>query len=201
VTCHHRDYYAGELDVATDTEEPVPVVFPAVAPGHVFVFALTKLRTCSGTDLSAVRTWLACGLSTFGLGAKTNAGYGWFQDVTERIRAAEQAAQQERAERDRLDRERAEREAARATLEPDLALLEKLKVMKEQDLRGQINPYATEPQFWTQKDERVQLTLLHFLLVAAPEQFATDRANSKSKIAKAISHLTAKFPHVATAKP
>ena len=29
VTCHHGDYYGGILDVAKDTEDPVPVVFPA----------------------------------------------------------------------------------------------------------------------------------------------------------------------------
>ena len=51
--------------------------------------------------------------------------------------------------------------------------------MKEADLRGQINPFATEERFWSQKDERVQLTLLHFLTVTAPELLPADRANPK----------------------
>jgi hypothetical protein len=83
VTCHHRDYYGGKLQVATDTEEPNPVLFPAVAPGHVFTFALHKLRNGSAAELQRARTWLQTGLQTFGLGAKTNAGYGWFWVVTQ----------------------------------------------------------------------------------------------------------------------
>lgn len=108
VTCHHRNYYnepvepkgvshsdprwqrwkqehdrwEREWGTAPDTEEPNPVVFPAVAPGHVFTFALAKLRNCSDSDLQSARTWLAVGLQTFGLGAKTNTGYGWFVIVT-----------------------------------------------------------------------------------------------------------------------
>jgi CRISPR/Cas system CMR subunit Cmr6 (Cas7 group RAMP superfamily) len=93
VTCHHRQYY-DEPDrskkprewkewnlrwgTAPDTEEPVPIIFPAVAPGHVLVFALVPLRNCAKDELEHARRWLADGLSIFGLGAKTNAGYGWF---------------------------------------------------------------------------------------------------------------------------
>jgi CRISPR-associated protein Cmr6 len=78
VTCHHREYYEGRLETATDTEEPVPVVFPAVAPGHVFTFAMAPLRGSDSLLLSCARSWLETGLETFGIGAKTNAGYGWF---------------------------------------------------------------------------------------------------------------------------
>lgn len=80
VTCHHGEYYASKdpNKKATDTEEPVPVVFPAIAPGHVFAFALLPLRDCATELLKHARTWLATGLSTLGLGAKTAAGYGWF---------------------------------------------------------------------------------------------------------------------------
>jgi CRISPR-associated protein Cmr6 len=105
VTCHHGVYYSSEPvephgiphtdaswrrwknkhddwlahRTAPDTEEPVPVVFPAVAPGHVFAFALTPPRGADSTLIKHARDWLEIGLSTFGLGAKTNAGYGWFQ--------------------------------------------------------------------------------------------------------------------------
>ena len=73
----HDDWLAHRT--APDTEEPVPVVFPTVAPGHVFAFALTPLRGADSTLMEHARDWLELGLSTFGLGAKTNAGYGWFQ--------------------------------------------------------------------------------------------------------------------------
>jgi len=77
LTCHHPDYYRGELEmpVALDTESPVPVVFPALAPGHLFCFAVI------GRDQKLVaqaRSWLRNGLQIFGIGAKTAAGYGWF---------------------------------------------------------------------------------------------------------------------------
>jgi hypothetical protein len=150
------------------------------------------------------RTWLRTGLETFGLGAKTNAGYGWFdcsEQVQEVVRSGLDAARAKREQGSREAKEKADREAMRANLQPDPGVLDKLGTLKEPDLRGQINPYATEERFWTQKDERVQLTILHFLLVAAPDRFAADRANPKSKIAKAIGHLAAKFPHVAATKP
>lgn len=85
VTCHHQKYYSQEKDkqgrvlmpVALDTEDPNPVVFPAVAPGHVFAFAVL------GEDSALVakaKSWLKGGLEQFGLGAKTAAGYGWFEE-------------------------------------------------------------------------------------------------------------------------
>jgi CRISPR/Cas system CMR subunit Cmr6 (Cas7 group RAMP superfamily) len=87
VTCHHSEYYRDNPAYASaaDTEEPVPVVFPAVAPGHVFLFPLAKLRKCRDHDLKVARTWLQTGLETFGLGAKTNAGYGWLRDVSKSV--------------------------------------------------------------------------------------------------------------------
>jgi CRISPR type III-B/RAMP module RAMP protein Cmr6 len=216
VTVHHKRYYAGPehpenpasihawesaWGTAPDIEEPVPNVFPAVAAGHVFAFALAPLRRAEPTVVEHARTWLACGLSTFGVGAKTAAGYGWFADVTDSMRRAQDVARAQQAEQERQHREQSERDAARASLQPDPALLEKLRGMKEPDLRGEINPFATEERFWTQKDERVQLTVLHFLLVTAPDLLAADRANPRSKIAKAIANLAAKFPHVASLKP
>ncbi|MCX7721934.1 MAG: type III-B CRISPR module RAMP protein Cmr6 [Verrucomicrobiae bacterium] len=121
VTCHHRQYYEGKLPTATDTEEPVPVVFPAVAPGHVFTFALAPLRGSDAQLLELASVWLKTGLQTFGLGAKTNAGYGWFVDVTpaaqpliaaEQERLAQEAAK--KAEQARLAAEAAAKAAAEA---------------------------------------------------------------------------------------
>ncbi|NUN02688.1 MAG: type III-B CRISPR module RAMP protein Cmr6 [Bryobacteraceae bacterium] len=84
VTVHHREYYSGNPQFATapDIEEPVPVVFPAVAPGYVFTFAVLPGRRCDETLLTAAKNWLKQGLETFGLGAKVAAGYGWFRDVS-----------------------------------------------------------------------------------------------------------------------
>jgi CRISPR/Cas system CMR subunit Cmr6 (Cas7 group RAMP superfamily) len=147
VTCHHREYYGepaaprgvphsdpkwlrwkrdhdewlGKWGTAPDTEEPNPVVFPAVAPGHVFAFALRRLR---GGDPNRVlvlaRAWLAAGLETFGLGAKTNAGYGWFDcrdEVQSAVRDALSALDRKRQENEKRkqdeERQRLEKEERR----------------------------------------------------------------------------------------
>jgi CRISPR/Cas system CMR subunit Cmr6 (Cas7 group RAMP superfamily) len=113
VTCHHRDYYRGDRKVATDDEDPNPVVFPAVAPGHVFAFALAPMRGADPQTAEHARTWLKIGLKTFGLGAKTNAGYGWFEcsePVQQAVRQAlEEVELRRRAERARLQEEQRRR--------------------------------------------------------------------------------------------
>jgi len=195
VTCHHRAYYDGALAVATDTEEPNPVVFPAVAAGHVFAFALNRRRSASPEDLALASAWLACGLTAFGVGAKTNAGYGWFAEVTEAIEGARERAIQQARDAEQARRQAEEAERARAQLQPDPELLAQLKTLKETDLRGRINPYAAEPKYWSESSDRVQLTILHFLLVESPEIFKDDRSKPQSKIAKALAHLSAKFPN------
>lgn len=131
VTVHHKQYYAepaepkdvphsdskwqkwkrehdewqADWGTAPDVEEPVPNVFPAVALGHVFAFALVSLRNCSEDDLKHAHYWLADGLQTFGLGAKTNAGYGWFDcrnEVQEAIQQVLADAERKRLEEQRL---------------------------------------------------------------------------------------------------
>ncbi len=94
LTPHHTKYYKGELPTATDTEDPVPVFFPAVKsqrPDDYFSFPLLQLRrnapmaaelgTSFNDPVKHARTWLSHGLTIFGLGAKTNAGYGWFEII------------------------------------------------------------------------------------------------------------------------
>lgn len=148
VTCHHPDYYSSDDPnaVATDTEDPNPLVFPAVAPGHVFALALAPLRslvgqasglTVRGASGSApgtasetpgtggsetcpttlARTWLKCGLETFGLGAKTAAGYGWFDasdNVQEAVIKALADAQKRRQQEQQRQREEARQKAEEA---------------------------------------------------------------------------------------
>lgn len=136
VTCHHRDYYQGNRPQATDDEEPNPVVFPAVRAGHLFAFPLLPLRGSAPTDVDVAAAWLVCGLRGFGLGAKTNAGYGWFatdaalqtaiRGIRERIarhrnyeaERALRAAEAQRIEQERQERKRRD-EAAMAALTPD----------------------------------------------------------------------------------
>jgi len=83
---HHPRYRRGELSAPLDVEEPAVTVFPAVAPGHVFVFAVRPTRRSMPELLDTARHWLKLGLETFGLGARTAAGYGWFKDVSDVLR-------------------------------------------------------------------------------------------------------------------
>lgn len=178
VTCHHPDYYGQKRDrngnllkpVATDDEDPNPVVFPAVAPGHVFAFALLKLRGTEADENNA-RTWLGCGLQTFGLGAKTAAGYGWFDSseavhtaVTELLRqraerekkAAEEKAAKEKAEAEAKARaaERAEREAALAGLSADERADKEVELMTPAQFDNKIRSFNKEPKKGGPADEQ-----------------------------------------------
>lgn len=163
VTCHHRDYYTGKLPVATDTEEPNPVVFPAVAPGHVFAFAVVPLRNCDATLLTQARNWLKAGLETFGLGAKTNAGYGWFdaspalQDevrkaLEERMRREREAHEraeaerQKKAEEEKRLREKQEREAALANLTGDARADKEIELLTDAQFDAKVRAFCKDPK-------------------------------------------------------
>lgn len=65
--------------------KPIPVFFPAVAASTVFVFSIVPLRRKTETDRDTLtyfaEDWLKKGLQEHGAGAKTNAGYGWFEEV------------------------------------------------------------------------------------------------------------------------
>lgn len=205
VTGHHGDYYRSEDPnaVARDIEEPVPVVFPSIAARQVFTFCIVPLGNSPKGPAESASRWLTCGLTTFGIGAKTNAGYGWFEDVTAHKRDHDGKVR-EAAERIAHQAELAAAQLAlRANLSPDPLLMEEFSKLKEDALRGRINAFATEEKFWSQRDrdERVQLTLLHYLTAVAPDLLANDRANPKSKIAKAIANLSIKFPQVAQRQP
>lgn len=114
VTPHHSKYYSGELGTATDTEDPIPVVFPAVAAGQVFGFPIVPLRRADESLVQHARNWLATGLSVFGVGAKTNAGYGWFIDVTQSVFGLV-SAEQERLAEEAAKKAAHQRAAAEAT--------------------------------------------------------------------------------------
>ncbi len=197
LTSHHGDYYRSEDPdkVAADTENPVPVFFPAVAPGHVFAFTTVWCgHSGAGADqvpdaraalLELARTWLRVGVTIFGLGAKTAAGYGWFE--------VEETTKKERAA---LDVENAKRvaDAARASLVPNDAHLAMFAKMKPDQLRGAINAFSYLENLWANKDERYQLSLVHFVISFPPSFYSDEKQKgSKSKVMNALSALAKKF--------
>ena len=94
VNCHHPEYYRnGTINKARDTENPVPNFFPAVEAGLSFAFVLAPVRgvrlkraeaiSDDFKPVAAAVEWLETGLTDHGAGAKTNAGYGWFEPERE----------------------------------------------------------------------------------------------------------------------
>ncbi len=172
VTCHHMDYYSRKekngalvMPVALDSEEPNPVKFPAVAAGHVFAFVLTPLRNCSPELLSAAENWLKAGLSLFGLGAKTAAGYGWFDcspGLQQKVKTA--LAEREKAEAEQKKKQ-AEEDAAKAK-----AAAEKEKQAKMKAALKDLTPEQQEDYKVSQMTEDQFRSAMDDFLKRPPEQ-------------------------------
>ena len=211
VTGHHQAYYAdNHMPVALDTEDPNPVMFPAAAANIIFQFVVLPLPFGShrdsfsqpGAKLHGLAfEWLRQGSETFGLGAKTAAGYGWF-DASETFNTefARQLGKQAGAAA-----EQAAKDRRRSSLTPDDAWLAQFKSFPEARRREVINKFAFDDERWWPiqgelADERIQFSLLHFLLKIEPDFLAADRASSKSKTTKALAGLRRKFPPLAGTK-
>ena len=105
VNCHHPKYYAGSKPDATDDESPNPQFFPTVDEGVSFLFSVVPVRP--DAEVGAAKGWLVRALSENGAGAKTAAGYGWFDcdaSLTEKWRVARET---ERANAERTVRKKA----------------------------------------------------------------------------------------------
>jgi CRISPR-associated protein Cmr6 len=85
VNPHYPDYYSGRSARAEDNENPIPNYFPAVEAGSTFGFAallnrVPLLPNVTGAGLLAqAKQWLERAVTRKGAGAKTAAGYGWFE--------------------------------------------------------------------------------------------------------------------------
>lgn len=90
---HYPKFYSSkDRQVPSDDQNPIPVYFLAVKAEAAFLFPF-HLRLLSQEEPSAlgeasrdqltskVRGWLESALKTLGAGAKTAAGYGYFQDL------------------------------------------------------------------------------------------------------------------------
>jgi CRISPR/Cas system CMR subunit Cmr6 (Cas7 group RAMP superfamily) len=167
VTPHHTKYYQDpEMLEALDTEDPIPVYFPAVCSqkeGDYFSFALLPRRPASSTDLPNAKLWLAQGLELFGLGAKTNAGYGWFdaseayqESIQSKLRAAQIQAETERAaaeeaarlrkETEDKQRRKAEEQAALAGLSPDEEADWRLAQLSPTQFDAKVRAFCKDPR-------------------------------------------------------
>lgn len=171
ITCHHMDYYKGKKQVAFDSEDPNPVKFPAVAAGHVFAFSLLPLRQADQRLLATAREWLVGGLSVFGIGAKTSAGYGWF-DCSEKVHKTVDKLLAEQSERERIQKQREaeaqklraqeearrkaklEREAALAGLPPEERADKEIEMLTGQQFDNLVRAFCKEPKKGGPTDEQ-----------------------------------------------
>ena len=84
---HYPNFYRSKgRKVPSDDQDPVPVYFLAVKAEAAFVFPFRLGALPAGEPLETrdeliqqVSGWLKTALSTLGAGAKTAAGYGYFQ--------------------------------------------------------------------------------------------------------------------------
>lgn len=137
LTCHHMDYYAGKSDKALDNESPIPVFFPVVAEGASFKFTIVPLRRAQILDFDALQfaqKYLKKGIEEQGVGAKTAAGYGWF-DLDPAIKKAEEARlveeKRQEEERIKLADEQAEKDAQAKKWAEDDAKKARIKAEEE----------------------------------------------------------------------
>lgn len=80
VNCHHMKYYGSDdPSTATDDESPNPQFFPAVEKDNTFVFTLVPVRDVGEAERDLAKKWLIQAITENGVGAKTSAGYGWFE--------------------------------------------------------------------------------------------------------------------------
>ncbi|BCW95548.1 MAG: type III-B CRISPR module RAMP protein Cmr6 [Fimbriimonadales bacterium] len=87
ITVHHPAYYGGGTAAPTDFDDPTPVPFIVIKPGARF---LCVLDAPDHGWAEFARKTLLWGLGNLGVGAKTNAGYGYLT-VVENICSAQTA--------------------------------------------------------------------------------------------------------------
>lgn len=165
LTCHHMDYYGAAPEattVATDDDDPNPVFFPAVAAGHVFAFPILSLPRSAEGLAGLARTWLSIGLGTFGLGAKTASGYGWFDatDATSKAvqevlgakrkrqaaqRTAELEAAHKKAEDEAKRQRKAEDDRILASLSPEERQDHVLCQLSDSQFRSALDSFIQKP--------------------------------------------------------
>jgi CRISPR-associated protein Cmr6 len=89
ITVHHPKYYGssgkpdkdGKEIYPTDFDDPTPVAFLSVRPNTKFFIAISSNSEGAGEWLELAAELLKYALENMGLGGKTNAGYGYFEEI------------------------------------------------------------------------------------------------------------------------
>lgn len=167
ITCHHPDYYKGDKSVATDDENPNPVIFPAVAAGASYRFSLLPCQRFCTTDLlNTASKHLSEGLQILGLGAKTNVGYGWF--------SIDQAAARRDAEKRQQHAQEQERQARRESMTEDERIADDFQELDQAEFARVIGNLGNEPS-------ETQRVACQMLASSQKEQWKNWRKQKKGK--------------------
>ena len=111
-----------------DTENPIPNFFPAVRADLDFVFTLAPTPGAAvrlpdiASHLKFAQDCLSCGLSEHGAGAKTNAGYGWFEenkDATDKLDEKRKEERKKEAEEEARAKKKKEEAEILAKMTPE----------------------------------------------------------------------------------
>lgn len=151
LTAHHNFYYGAKPShpCAYDNERPIPNEFPVIKSGSEFEFFLApasaaRQKQCDFDPLAKAKEWLIAGLTVLGVGAKTAAGYGWFEYDQEAERKREQEIQRAQREAEEA-RARAEKEAARkASMSPLDLEIERIAALDESGFANLIGKLKEE---------------------------------------------------------
>lgn len=186
VNCHHMKYYGSDDNppaVATDDEAPNPQFFPAVEKDGTFVFTLVPVRDAGETELALAKKWLIQTITENGVGAKTSAGYGWFEYTQAGEEAYREKVRREEEEQERKLRVQALVQSIAALKEMDSSLsnfADEIKRLKASDMEGlpqqaieefnrqkkrlpQLSPHEEILRAWEGKSEK-ECALSHYVL-------------------------------------
>lgn len=148
MTGHHGGYYRGDKQYAEspDTESPIPVKFPTVKAGTEFCFVVCGRSEADQALVEQAANWLITGITELGVGAKTAAGYGWFQYDAESEKKRE-AAQENKRREELIAQQQADAEAQRlAEMSPEQRRKEELLKLDDGALAGMVKSLAGEDE-------------------------------------------------------
>ncbi len=180
VTPHHTDYYSHpHITTATDTEEPVPSVFPVVSSQNEPLFAFLLARGPRGAcgDLALAKAWLRESLALLGIGGKTAAGYGWF-DTGEQIQAE------------------AIRWLERELLQCNPSWLEEFRSWDDKKIRKAASAFAfkaLEPRVGRESTPEYRFTLAKFIIEQKAGLYTAQKNHAHSDFAKGVVRLANEF--------
>ncbi|MEO9027621.1 MAG: type III-B CRISPR module RAMP protein Cmr6 [Ktedonobacteraceae bacterium] len=168
---HYPKYY-GEGKLPTNTQNPNPVTFLTIEKAH-FVFAVAPRRPKDQDDVQLVKAWLSAAIQRYGVGGKTNAGYGFFQqptDITVSAFPLQTGTGSMRENGPQL-----------APVDPEMQQAEdakrRLATLKDEDVAGQINVYHQQWQRLTSAEARTLLAqaIIEKVLKAGREKASTEK--------------------------